>query len=185
MSRGAPAAATEGTCQPSPARLSRPAPLHLPIALGSREGAPPEGQRGRRRPPTLLLAAADPPGATFTRFLSLHRDTRRCCCGGRCRCCRRRGLTKGAREGRRRGRRARASGPPKRGDKRKTACARGARSGPPARPPPDRLRAPPPSRHPRPPLRLPRRGPAPQCSGTRRAFGARVAAGGWGSRDNK
>lgn len=104
MSRGAPAAATEGTCQPSPARLSRPAPLHLPIALRSREGTPPEGQRGRRRPPTLLLAAADPPGATFTRFLSLHRDTRRC------RCCRRRGLTKGAREGRRRGRRAAGTG---------------------------------------------------------------------------
>ncbi|XP_062037768.1 skin secretory protein xP2-like [Lepus europaeus] len=43
VSRGAPAAATEGTCQPSPARLSRPAPLHLPIALRSREGTPPEG----------------------------------------------------------------------------------------------------------------------------------------------
>lgn len=34
-------------------------------------------------------------------------------------------------------------------------------------------------------LRLPSRGPSPQCSGTREAFGARVAAGGGGSSDNK
>lgn len=34
-------------------------------------------------------------------------------------------------------------------------------------------------------LRLPSRGLSPHCSGTREAFGARVAAGGWGSSDNK